>query len=200
MKSRLRLRYAPQLRNVFYGSQYHHRVTYGLHRISSFLCQLVTLKIRLSMDWGEYKLPKFPELSCLRHLTYEVWVVDGKNLLGLTSLIEASPALQKFKLECVLTEAGGKREVQKVEGYPNKNLKEVEVVGFLGGTSDTELIIYLLESAFNLEKLVIDPCPLSWRGTPWEFVETEQKQRARRSALQFRKTQANKGSVEFVIL
>ncbi|XVF31500.1 hypothetical protein REPUB_Repub16aG0151200 [Reevesia pubescens] len=199
-KTRLRLSYAPKLCNVIYGSTYDHRITYGLARISSFFPQLVSLKLFLRNNLDLYDFPKFPELTCLRHLTYEVWTADGRNLLGLTSLIEASPFLQKFKLELELDEGGyKKREVQNVEAYPNQNLKEVEVVGFVGNTSDTEFIIYLLKSAINLEKIVIDPCPLDSKGGPCEFEETDEKQRARKLAHQFMKTQATKG-VELVDL
>lgn len=38
---------------------------------------------------------------------------------------------------------------------PHKNLKEVEVFGYIGRTSDIELITYIIENASSLEKIVI---------------------------------------------
>jgi hypothetical protein len=59
------------------------------------------------------------------------------------------------------------REVRKVINYdPNEHLKEVEIVGFVGRAIDIELIVYLLESAIKLEKIVINPCSPICSGYP----------------------------------
>lgn len=39
---------------------------------------------------------------------------------------------------------------------PHKLLKEVEFVGFDGNILDTELVMYIVENAPNLEKMVFD--------------------------------------------
>ncbi|OMO86234.1 hypothetical protein CCACVL1_09701 [Corchorus capsularis] len=111
-KTKLCLRYAPKIRNISYGAQPldRHSINYGLDLISSYLSQLVTLKLcglstRVLLGkrdvlycFGKrgFKFPKFPKMSCLRHLTFDIR--DGNNLLGLTSLIEASPSLETFVL------------------------------------------------------------------------------------------------------
>lgn len=70
---------------------------------------------------------------------------------------------------------------------PNKHLKEVEIIGFVGRPIDIDLTIYLLESAIKLEKIVIVPrCP-ALLGTPWEFNQIEKNERAIKAAKQLKK-------------
>lgn len=47
------------------------------------------------------------------------------------------------------------KEEGKEEGQPNKHLKEVEIVGFLGQSVEVEFVTYLLKIAIKLEKIVI---------------------------------------------
>lgn len=79
------------------------------------------------------------------------------------------------------------RELRKVMKRPNKHLKEVEIIGFVGRPIDIDLTIYLLESAIKLEKIVIVPrCP-ALLGTPWEFSQIEKNERAIKAAKQLKK-------------
>ncbi|KAF3972394.1 hypothetical protein CMV_004099 [Castanea mollissima] len=79
------------------------------------------------------------------------------------------------------------RELRKVMKGPNKHLKEVEIIGFVGRPIDIDLTIYLLESAIKLEKIVIAPrCP-ALLGTPWEFNQIEKNERAIKAAKQLKK-------------
>ena len=71
--------------------------------------------------------------------------------------------------------------------HPNKHLKEVEIVGFVGRAIDIELTIYLLEIAIKLEKIVIIPRHPALVGTPWEFDEIEKNERAIKAAKQLKK-------------
>ena len=50
--------------------------------------------------------------------------------------------------------------------YPNEHLKEVEIVGFAGRAIDIQLVVYLLESAINLEKIIVNPCSPYVVGIP----------------------------------
>ena len=50
--------------------------------------------------------------------------------------------------------------------HPNERLKVVEIDGFVGREVEIDLIVYLLESAINLEKIVINPRDLHLVGTP----------------------------------
>ena len=52
------------------------------------------------------------------------------------------------------------------------SLKDVEVFCFVGGTTDQELVMYLLRYAINLEKIVNDPYIPSTRSLK-ESKETE---------------------------
>ena len=71
--------------------------------------------------------------------------------------------------------------------YPNEHLKELEIVGFVGRAIDIELIVYLLESATHLEKIVINPRSPSIVGTPWEIEATEKNEGATECAKQLKK-------------
>ena len=50
--------------------------------------------------------------------------------------------------------------------HPNECLKVVEIDGFVGREVEIDLIVCLLESAINLEKIVINPRDLHLVGTP----------------------------------
>lgn len=63
----------------------------------------------------------------------------------------------------------------------------MEILGFLGRPIDTELTIYLLESAIKLEKIVILPRSPDLVGTPWEFDEIEKNEQAIKAAKQLKK-------------
>jgi hypothetical protein len=80
------------------------------------------------------------------------------------------------------------REVRKVIEYDaNEHLKEVEIVGFVGRAIDIELIVYLLESAIKLEKIVIKTCCPTVVGTPCEAEEIENNEGVRECAKQLKK-------------
>ncbi|OMP09404.1 hypothetical protein COLO4_05517 [Corchorus olitorius] len=131
------------------------------------------------------KFPKFPKMSCLRHLTFDIGY--GNNLLGLTSLIEASPSLEKFVLRLPEPYEGEEtREMQIVKEFPNHKLKEVYVVNFHEATGHTELLIYLLKSAVKLEKITFDPHYFLPHLIPWESLENERARRSRMSAHRFK--------------
>ena len=90
------------------------------------------------------------------------------------------------------------RELGKVMSYPNGHLKEVEIVGFVGRAIGIELVVYLLESAIKLEKIVINPRDLHIVGTPWETEEFEINRGARECAEQL--TENLPPGAELVIL
>ncbi|OMO86710.1 hypothetical protein CCACVL1_09516 [Corchorus capsularis] len=119
--------------------------------------QLVTLTLRIiRFDTQVINWQSIPKLTSLRHLTCEVTPFP-KNSLLLTSLIEASPFLHKFKLNTILNGRlmEGIVEQKEVNGQPNKYLKEVEIIGFCGSNADVEIVTYLLKTAIMLEKIVI---------------------------------------------
>ena len=57
----------------------------------------------------------------------------------------------------ILSKINFPKKARKVKKYPNEHLKEVEIVGFAGRAIDIQLVVYLLESAINLEKIIVNP-------------------------------------------
>jgi hypothetical protein len=56
----------------------------------------------------------------------------------------------------------GGRKLQKAPKCPHHCLKLVELVGFSAQTTDVDYVRYLIESAVELEKIMIDPrCQIS---------------------------------------
>ena len=84
--------------------------------------------------------------------------------------------------------------------YPNEHLKEVEIVGFAGRAIDIQLVVYLLESAINLEKIIVNPYAPYIVGIPRpENVRTTVKfEGAREAAKRLKEKQLTRA--EFVIM
>ncbi|OMO72410.1 F-box/LRR-repeat protein, partial [Corchorus capsularis] len=81
-----------------------------------------------------------------------------------------------------------REKVPKVNEYPNhQHLKEVEIIGYGGGLYDTKLVIYLLESAVALDKIVINPRSPAVLAWPFMFKDGKKERRARKVALQLKK-------------
>ncbi|XP_035542826.1 uncharacterized protein LOC109014777, partial [Juglans regia] len=127
-------------------------------QFSSCLSQLKTLELDLGVE-KYFRFPRFPELTNLRQLKLRVNARDVETLLHCTSLLKASPYLEKFSLQVNLLFSNGattgKMKVRKAK-HPHQCLKVVEVTGFIGCTVDMELSLYVLNNAACLEKLVID--------------------------------------------
>ncbi|GMY39203.1 F-box protein At4g09920-like [Fagus crenata] len=196
----LQIDYTPRLLDVYIGGLRHHPVNYAFLALSSYLHQLESLTLGIChYDNINIKLPQFQRLTNLRHLKLKVTVRDEESLFDLISLIEAAPLLRKFTLELFSSELQKEREVRKVINYdPNEHLKEVEIVGFVGRAIDIELVVYLLESAIKLEKIVINPCSPYVVGTPWETEEIENNKVVKECAKQLKKYLPL--GAEFVIL
>ncbi|KAH1107246.1 hypothetical protein J1N35_011014 [Gossypium stocksii] len=103
------------------------------------------------------KLFEYPILSQLKELKLQVRAHDHDGLLCLTSLINASPSLNRLSLELSWSKSYTRRRVMKVKRH-HYNLKEVEIRGFVGGILDIEFCITLLE------KMSIDPFTKNEKG------------------------------------
>ncbi|OMP04669.1 Regulator of chromosome condensation, RCC1 [Corchorus olitorius] len=169
-KIQLHFKYVPQLRDVTYRHYDGFRPSDFLYS-NLILNQLVNLSLNFINSIDQKLLLQCPQLPNLRHLTCDVLVLgrsSSMHLLHLTSLIHASPNLRKFKLNIEMTkdahielEAREVGEVIEFVGrnryyHPNENLREVEIVGFVGAKSDMELLTYLLKTASLLDKVVIN--------------------------------------------
>ncbi|KAK2975863.1 hypothetical protein RJ640_022651 [Escallonia rubra] len=185
----LHIKYAPKLVDTFIGWTLGAPISSVVNPVSSYLLQLETLTLDFVFSMGDseaYTFFRFPKLHKLRNLTWKVDTNDSVSLLGLTSLIEASPSLQKFTLELSWSDHEFERELEKAIGCPHPCLQVVEVVGFVGRTIDVELVMYLLEHAGKLERIVLNPA-FPWTiGTPLEFIEFKGTKAARECALQLK--------------
>lgn len=72
------------------------------------------------------------------------------------------------------------RKPKVLKPHPHQCLKDVEMFGFVGGTTDLEIVMYLLQSTINLEKIVIDPYDSFVRSRK----ESKEKEAARKRAHQ----------------
>lgn len=151
----------PFLSKLHIGGGYGDQVTYALVAFSSHLSQIETLGLEMYLQ-GNHEI-QVPQLTNLEHLIVKIF--DDERLLGLTSLLEAAPSLRKFTLELrpyrslVIRRRSLMVRRPKVlkPRRPHRCLKDVEMFGFVGGASDLEIVMYLLQNTINLEKIVIDP-------------------------------------------
>uniref|UniRef100_A0A2P2LT18 Uncharacterized protein LOC103319823 isoform X2 n=1 Tax=Rhizophora mucronata TaxID=61149 RepID=A0A2P2LT18_RHIMU len=110
-----------------------------------------------------------PEVKNLRHVESMVRLArSDHSLLPLTSLLRAAPSLYEFKMKFPVAKASSNGMKVIKEEQPLQCLKTVEILGFVGGAADTELVLYLLENAVELEKLIIDTCEPCFMGTSLE--------------------------------
>ncbi|KAJ4715181.1 Fbd-associated f-box protein [Melia azedarach] len=130
-----------------------------------------------------------PELCNLRHLEIKMRIEDDHSLLPCAAYLKAFPSLYKFtlKVSWPVEPSSGMR--QSVRNHPylrhsELSVRVVELIGFAGQTTDSEFVIYLIENAKLLEKIIIDPCIDRYLGTPKEFIfrESEVYQSAIRQA------------------
>ncbi|KAJ4705719.1 FBD-associated F-box protein [Melia azedarach] len=130
-----------------------------------------------------------PELCNLKHLEIKMGIEDDHSLLPCAAYLKAFPSLYKFTLKVswpVKPSSGMRRSVRNHPflGHSELSIRVVELVGFAGQTTDSEFVIYLIENAKLLEKIIIDPCIDMYRGTPTEllFRESELYQSAIKQA------------------
>ncbi|KAM7501417.1 hypothetical protein LguiB_000321 [Lonicera macranthoides] len=135
-----------------------------LPKFSSCFARLETLELDVNQveEFGGFQHASPPKFPNLRKLVLKSKFVGGydKCLLGYTSLIKASPLLQKF----VLLEYWNDprinhfRRVTKAEKWRHERLEEVEFDGYYGSKCDRELVGYFMENATALKRIIIRPC------------------------------------------
>lgn len=143
--------------------------------LSGVFYQLETLVLHLDFTLDEMSCfsRTCPEFRHLKNLELEVTADADQSVLCLNYLIDASPCLYKlvFKFwyggclslyprEPEAEEFAGWRRGKPREEGRNRGLeclKVLEIAGWVGNTSDTELAVNLLENAVSLDKIIIDP-------------------------------------------
>ncbi|GMI98736.1 hypothetical protein HRI_003542900 [Hibiscus trionum] len=174
------LKYVPQLYDLSYAGQWASRWVPALRKcIPSSLAtsQLVNLSLQIPDLRGDIT-PNHPHFSKLRCLTLEfpklrLPIQFTALLVDYCKLMTYMPLLDKFNVELEAVEAHILTEVEEFQriilvGYrlsfelkllgmeQPMMLREVEIVGFVGASSDTTLVYFLSLVAPNLESIVIN--------------------------------------------
>ncbi|XP_059288179.1 uncharacterized protein LOC132041488 [Lycium ferocissimum] len=143
--------------------------------------QLVMLSLEVNfgqlMGMDSYSLPKF---NNLKQVMLSVSNVTDCSHIGIPPLLDTSPNLQKFEIEfiwCYMMIVIGQMLFQKAE-CPYQHLKVIRYNGYLRGSSDAELMTYLLENCLALEKLIVSPCNFSPHSRKCSKVERRSRSRA----------------------
>ncbi|XP_057459324.1 uncharacterized protein LOC130749968 isoform X1 [Actinidia eriantha] len=139
--------------------------------------------------YSSHYIPKsFPEFRNLKQLELDVAAVPDQNILFLAPLIDVSPCLYRLVVKVkVWSPSKWRRRQEPLEwecrcpGEPRENingllesLKVVEIVGWVGHTTDIQLATYLLEKAVLLETIIIDARSPYAKGR-YEFEELAEK-------------------------
>lgn len=154
-----------------------------LPTVSCVLSQLEVLTIYAAPEGLEYVGKyKIPQLTMLKKFVLDLAVWDDASFLDCTNVIEAAPQLTEFELNLLWCgPKRSKRECRKVVNCPLHHLKEVRLYGYYGRTSELELVMYFLENAIVLEKIIIDPKPYNFH-IKWEPKESKRVRIAREYA------------------
>ncbi|KAH6755397.1 hypothetical protein C2S53_013849 [Perilla frutescens var. hirtella] len=130
--------------------------------------------------WNETKEFLSAVRMCnLKELVVNVWGLydDRDSLLPLINLISASPCLRRFVLEAPDIQSEHENNLFEsccaarkiLRHYPH--LKEVEFVGYRGGSSHFELIMHFVENYVAPENIVVDPrCFELSLDHPWDRI------------------------------
>ncbi|CAA0807011.1 Unknown protein, partial [Striga hermonthica] len=127
-----------------------------LFRISGCLARLDTLTLHTSII-QEIEEMDFPNLPRLKKLSIEVKGVGCWSIRCFVPLIYAAPMLSEavFKLKPSVLKPRSIRR-PNIGKRRHDCLKVFEIIGFEGTAVDIELSLYVLESAFSLDKVVIN--------------------------------------------
>ncbi|KAH7541857.1 hypothetical protein FEM48_Zijuj02G0011900 [Ziziphus jujuba var. spinosa] len=157
---RLVLRNVPKLANVDISLC---NVNYLHHAFAALSCCVSYLQIlQLHLAAQRYKddVP-YPMLPNLKELKLFLDGFDDLILFHIHPFLLKAPNLQRLVLKLrhwyldIVEPAACRKPAKKPHHYC---LKEVEVTGYSGFPSDDELILYLIESAVSLEKIIVNTC------------------------------------------
>ncbi|KAK6135841.1 hypothetical protein DH2020_030407 [Rehmannia glutinosa] len=148
----------PMLDEISIGEGYSGLENNVFGQLSCCLYQLEVLTLDIYRPEENIKIFAFPELPKLKQLILKVGAWNDDSLLEFTSLIKACPNLNRFVLQLIwMSPSKRRRKVLKAAKCSHQFLKLVEIVGYYGRTSDAELVLYFIENAVALQKIIIDP-------------------------------------------
>lgn len=137
---------------------------------SSYSVQLVKLALNLDILVARrrYSAPRdLPQLHSLKWLELNIVSQVGRSLLFFASLVKASPFLHEFRIKISYMVDQPWYMIGSMMMFPevgpvsaarcrHKNLKKVEVSGYIGCSSDEEFVLHLFKVAPSVERVVID--------------------------------------------
>ncbi|KAK6120284.1 hypothetical protein DH2020_045975 [Rehmannia glutinosa] len=161
-------------------------IKYLIPALACCISQLEILALQLHNPLENKEDYKFPELPKLKKLVINYGVARrDESLIQLTPLIRASPYLEEFVFQvCLFYHIGSDREFENTLSFPHQHLKMFKFCGYYGGTSDFELVRYILENCVALEKMIIDPHYQLWGRVPLPRDKLDAEQTARKYAEQ----------------
>ncbi|XP_057772645.1 F-box protein At4g27050-like [Salvia miltiorrhiza] len=123
--------------------------------ISGCLSRLETLILVTFMPQHVEVPLLFPDLPRLQKLHLHVETLDTQSLLCFVRLINSAPLLHSFKL--VLDHGTQRRQARRLHNQEKLQcLKVFAVEGFSSTAVAMEMLLYVLENAASLEKMIID--------------------------------------------
>ncbi|GFP99611.1 F-box/LRR-repeat protein at3g03360 [Phtheirospermum japonicum] len=169
-KNVLKLLEIPNLRELNLGDDFGDSLIFEPNQHSSYSVQIEKLVLDLQtlrLDRATIAAnPDWPRLCSLKRLELQVYSFVGRSLLFFTSLIKASPQLHEFRIQliyivecwCIKQTEIPYPAVSAAEAvkFDHKSLKVVEMGGYIGCSSERELLLQLFDIATSLERVVID--------------------------------------------
>ncbi|XP_071689880.1 F-box/FBD/LRR-repeat protein At5g53840-like [Rutidosis leptorrhynchoides] len=190
----------PRLQEISIGEGYSGFENNVFGQISCCISHLQILTLDIYRPEEDVKFVCIPELPKLRQLILKIGAWDDDSLLEFTSLAKACPKLQRFVIQLIwMSPAKRRRKIRHAAKHPHQHLEMVEIVGYFGRTSDLELVVYFIENAIALKKLVIDPRYQVLERTPIGNDQLKNEKAARSCAKKQLEPRRPKG-VDLVIL
>ncbi|KAK1349182.1 FBD domain-containing protein [Heracleum sosnowskyi] len=188
-------RSVPSLVDATFGGVCRYHIFQDLDTLSGFSSQLEKLSIPWQM---EHSVPsQFPKFANVQQLEIES-TYGHIDLIRSTSLIEACPLLQTFKLK-MMCSCRTQRDVTRQISAPNnaqenairchQHLKVVEYLGYHGCASATELAICLARHAPMLQRFIFDTRLPRYRESPLHPSDREIVRRTKRLAIRIQRMQ-----------
>ncbi|KAK8704336.1 hypothetical protein V6N13_047963 [Hibiscus sabdariffa] len=153
-----------------------------LQKILTFVPLLQKLALNINDEVDAVRSIAYPLMNQLRQMELRICADNVDSLLFLSSWIKACPSLHRFTLDFEWGCSILSRKIKKSRTSVHHSLKLVEITGFVGESVDTELCMFLIENAIELDKIVITPSVLWNVGRPSSSTGYDRRPTARERA------------------
>lgn len=123
-------------------------------QMSSCLPNLQVLSICAGLALTTYYVPCLPNVKSLR---LRISAESDDSLRALTNLARACPILETFTIEQQWYSQLTGRKVRHAASHPHTHLKIFQFMGYYGRNRDLELVLYVINNAVGLKRILIDP-------------------------------------------